>query len=1684
MAKEEEKNGNGEDKIEEEIIAEEQKRREKEQIGSEKGVAAAEIVDEMEQSFIDYAMSVIIDRALPSVEDGLKPVHRRILYAMNKLGLDASKQTRKSATVVGEVIGKYHPHGDVAVYDSMVRMAQDFSLRYPLIHGQGNFGCFTADTKVALADGRNLSFLDLIKEYNEGKRNFTFTFDNGKIKVAEIKNPRRTRHNAEIIRVVLDNGEEIRCTPNHRFMLLSGEYKEAQYLESGESLMPSYLRLSTKDDDKNAVGYKMIFQPKGNVWQFVHILSDEWNLDNNIYLNSSGRIRHHIDFNKLNNNPDNIRRLQWKDHWKLHYELTSQKHALDAEYRNKLAKGREAFWADNKNRERYSERLRKRNIENWKDEGYRDNMIKSLKRTSKDYLEAHPERIERIREISSQTMKKMWNDQRYKDLFHEKIVASNKKRKTNLTGRRKFFNICDYLKANNKIINKENYEKVRIEIFGGKNFTSWDHAITKYFNDDLNFVLCEVNGNHKVVIIERLNEFADVYDLTIDSTHNFALSSGVFVHNSLDGDEQAAMRYCVSEDSLVLTNNGLVNINKISNKEDINIKVLSKDKKINSASKWFDSGEHETLKITTDKGYSLTGTKNHPLLVLNTDEFGKPVMMWKLLEDIKEGDVAVLDRLEDEFWPNEEIDLKEYYPKNKDGRSHKKILPDKLDKNLGFILGSLISEGQIGKNKIEFCNTDLEWIDEFENTWIKVFPDSRIHKFEEHPSSYGKKIYFRLECHCMYTIEFLRNIGLLPVNSAEKTVPDLILQSPREVVKEFLKSYFEGDGSISYAPKMIELSCCSKSEKLINTLQTILLRFGIDATKRFDKYKEFHKLYLRGNRNILRFYKGIGFISKKKNKKLELVILNYKEESSLKDYVPFITDFVRNLVNSRFIKVNNFDRYGNMRQNYQKVCQILKEETGMDYTSMFEYFLTYSYLFDKIVKVENTGLQQVYSLRVDSNCHSFISNGFISHNTEAKLSKISEELLSDIDKETVKMMPNFDNSEKEPETLPGKLPNLLLNGATGIAVGMATNIPPHNLTEVADAITEYINNPKIEIDQLAGIIKGPDFPTGGIVTGEGIREMYRTGKGKVLVRGKTTTEEHKGRTSIVITEIPYMVNKAELVKSIATLATEKKLPDVWDLRDESAKGKIRIVVELKKDVDSKFTLNKLYKLTNLQTSFDANLLALVKNKPKVLNLKNIVEEHVKYRQLVVRNRSKFELKKAEDRLEIVLGLLLALKEIDKVVEFIKKSANTAEAHDGLMKKFGLTDRQAKAVLEIRLQQLTHLEATKLKDEEKKLKEEIAELKKILGDEKEILKVIKKEINDLKNRYGDERRTRILKRVDEITEKDLIEKKDVVVMMTDSGYIKRVDLKTYREQKRGGSGVSGTELKEEDFVTKMLCCSTHDYLLFFTTNGRVYWLKANDVPASERQSKGKAIINVLNLHDEKVANVMAINNFDFGYIMFATKLGQVKKLPLKDLAKPRSTGVRIMNLPADNSDTIINVRQVVDNQEVLLITKDGQAIRFNSDDVRPMGRSSYGVRGIELDKKDFVVSLESLPLNGKTTILTVTNKGFGKRSELEEYRKTARAGKGVINLKTNDKTGDVIGSLSVNDKDSVITTTIKGMVIRVSMKDMRVMGRATQGVHMVRIKEGDKVVDVIKVPVAENLPLEKTEDGQTTLDEKK
>jgi len=680
--------------------------------------------------------------------------------------------------------------------------------------------------------------------------------------------------------------------------------------------------------------------------------------------------------------------------------------------------------------------------------------------------------------------------------------------------------------------------------------------------------------------------------------------------------------------------------------------------------------------------------------------------------------------------------------------------------------------------------------------------------------------------------------------------------------------------------------------------------------------------------------------------------------------------------------------------------------------------------------------------------------------TEAKLTKLSVELLEDINKETIKFVPNFDSSLEEPVVLPGKVPNLLINGASGIAVGMTTNIPPHNLGEICDGIVAYINNPEIDINALMDIIKGPDLPTGGQIVNENLKELYEKGRAGFVMRGKVKTEEKKGKELLVITEIPYQVNKSTLVMQIADLVRDKKLSEVTDIRDESAKGEIRIVLELRKGANSEFTINRLFKSTKLQSRFDAVLVALENGVPKTFSLKEMIASYVGFRRKVIRKRTEFDLQKAQSRLHLVAGLLLAQKHLEQIIETIKKSGSSTEAKESLMKKYGLSEKQAEAILEITLRQLTALEREKLQKEEIDLKQLIGELQLILGDEKEIYKIIKRELSELKKNYGDERRSKIIRSVKDIEEKDLVQKKEVIITITEKGYIKRMPFKAYNEQKRGGKGVIGAELSSEDFVKELITCSTHDQLLLFTERGRLFWLKAYKVPEMQRYGKGQAVVNLLNIKDDRVTSVIAVNTFA-DYLFMATQKGQVKKIKLDLFAKPRSSGVRIINLPADNSDVVVDVKKVKEKQEVMLMSKKGQAIRFNADEVRNMGRGSYGVAGIRLGGGDKVVSMEIVG-DKALSILTITEKGYGKRSKIDDYRITGRAGKGVINLKVGEKTGDVVSTIEAKDKDKFIVSTMKGIVIKTSVKDIRVMGRATSGVRIIKLGSGDKVVDIARL----------------------
>ncbi|MFA6047458.1 MAG: DNA gyrase subunit A [Parcubacteria group bacterium] len=1095
------------------------------------------------------------------------------------------------------------------------------------MRGQGNFGCFTKDTRVKLADGRNLSFEDLIKEDKQGKKNYTYTVNSlGLISIAQIKKPRLTIENAEVIRVVLDNGQKIKCTPNHLFMLKNGQYEEAQNLKKEDSLMPLYEKLSEKTDRLNREGYTLVYQPKKDEWVPVHHLADNFNLTVGKYIKSVGRVRHHSDFNKLNNSPENIVRMNWKEHWSVHYENASLLHK-SANYRQKIKEGRDKYWSDSQVREQYAKRLSERNVINWENPEYREKMRLFLSEMNKQYMKDHPEKRQEISERATKTLKRLWKNPEYRAIMHERIIKGNKNHKTNKTGRLKFLNVCKEIIAKNLEINEKNYSQFRKKVYAYGAATLWETGLNKYFQNSPDLIRQEISKNHRIVRIEKIKEKEDVFDLTIDNSHNFCLGAGVFVHNSMDGDSAAAYRY-----------------------------------------------------------------------------------------------------------------------------------------------------------------------------------------------------------------------------------------------------------------------------------------------------------------------------------------------------------------------------------------------------------------------------------------------------TEAKLSVIAEEMLIDIEKNTVDFVPNFDGQHKEPTVLPAGLPQLLLNGSMGIAVGMATNIPPHNLGELIDGINCLIENPDAEISDLAEFVKGPDFPTGGIIYNKkDILEAYKTGRGKILTRAKAEIVETKaGAFQIIVSEMTYATNKATMIERMADLVHEGKIVGIRDIRDESDKEGVRLVIELKKDAYPQKVLNKLYSLTDLQKNFGVNMLALVGGiEPQILNLKDILEEYIEHRKIVITRRTKYDLEKARDRAHILEGLKIALDHIDAVIETIKKSETKEIAHVNLMKKFKLSDRQATAILEMRLQTLAGLEQKKIEDELAEKLKLIAELEAILKSEKKILGIVKDELARVKEKYGDERKTKIVKGgITEFKQEDLVPNDEAIITISKEGYIKRMDPAVYKVQRRGGKGVIGATTKEGDEISEMLGVMAHDNLLFFTNTGKVFQTKAYEIPASTRIAKGQSIVNFLSLSsEEKITALVASGKDDaYKYMFMATENGTVKKTSIEEFENVRRSGLIAIKL--EKGDALSWAEATSGSDEVVITTQKGQAIRFRESDVRPMGRAAAGVRGIKLKTEDKVVGMDVVFKGQKgNQLLVIGENGYGKRSDLKSYKVQKRGGSGIKTASITAKTGKLIGAQVVNLDDieqDLIMTSEKGQIIRIELKTVSVLGRATQGVRVMRPQPGDKV----------------------------
>jgi DNA gyrase subunit A len=1156
-----------------------------------------------------------------------------------------------------------------------------------------------------------------------------------------------------------------------------------------------------------------------------------------------------------------------------------------------------------------------------------------------------------------------------------------------------------------------------------------------------------------------------IYDSMVRMAQDFSLRypliAGQGNFGSVDGDSAAAMRYCVTGDTMVLTDQGIKDIKDIAPGEetDINVHIVNYQNRKTHASKFFNSGKHPTIYLRTQQGYELEGSYNHPVITWVNDH-GVPHLKWKMLSEITKNDYVVLSRSSDCF-PKKNISLQQYHPLVSK-RTKRFQLPETMNEELAFLLGALVSEGSYHQKQILFNNLNKEYYNKVKKAILHQFP--------------GIKLYERTlpKCHCVelsiyytHVVEFLKNIGLTQTTSAKKEIPFTVLQSTRGCVASFLSGLYEGDGSVSYkvdkrhGGKSIELTYLSNSKKLIHQLKTVLLNFGIITTLPYkDKRVPCYKLIISDVNNIRKFQENIGFSCTKKQKRLAQVKGLNTTRMSKNDFIPFLADYLRAKYKDPLFHRYNYDRYNNLRRNYSL---LMKKLDAVD-RKLIDDILHYEYFFNRIYEIAPTRKEKtVYSLRVDSSCHSYVANGFINHNTETKMAKITKLMLQDIDKETVEWHDNYDGSLKEPDVLPAVLPNLLVNGSSGIAVGMATNMAPHNICEVIDGTIRMIDAPETSTAELMEIIKGPDFPTGGIICGRGgILSAYSTGRGSLVVRAKTSIEEGEQKNKIIVHELPYQVNKSVLLQTIAELVKEKKIEGISDLRDESDRKGMRIVIELKRDAIDDVVLNQLFEHTELQSSFGILNLAIVKGEPKVLMLREILQYYIEYRIEIITRRTTYDLKKANEKMHILEGLMIALRNIDEVIKIIRQSKEVEEAKNRLMSRFKLSEIQAKSILDMRLQKLTGMEIDAVEQDYKETKQLIEALETLLADKQRILAEIKRELLEIKEKFGDNRRTQIVEGDAGIDIEDLIPVQEVVVTITKDGYIKRIPSETYHTQHRGGKGLIGVRPKEEDFVVDTFITITHDYLMFFTNHGRVYWLKAYKIPEGDRYAKGKAIINLLPRLEEgeKVACTVPIHEFDDKhFLIFSTKQGTIKKTDLAAYGNIRVNGIIAIKL--EEGDELMGVELSDGTKTVMIATAGGQACRFNEKELRPMGRATHGVIGIRLkNKKDSVVGMTVVDITG--SLFTLTENGFGKRSPIDEYRMTHRGSKGVRTIVTNERNGNVVFVSQVSDENELIITTEQGMTVRIPVRDIREQGRNTMGVRIMRLNEGDKVVSVTQV----------------------
>ncbi|MEO3780370.1 intein-containing DNA gyrase subunit A [Micromonospora sp. B11E3] len=1117
-------------------------------------------------------------------------------------------------------------------------------------------------------------------------------------------------------------------------------------------------------------------------------------------------------------------------------------------------------------------------------------------------------------------------------------------------------------------------------------------------------------------------------------------------------DPAAAMRYCLSGDARIRTADGSVRIDRIvadaapGSETDIELKVRDRNGDLVRASKFFHSGEHPTLRLRTREGYELTGTHNHPVLCL-VDVAGVPTLLWKLLAEVSPGDRVVLQR----------------------------AVPDEIGYPMlghveaALLAGAFVSEGWVSEGRAGFNNVDREFFVRVLTAYDLAVGGPR---YVAQRAIASGSVLHELDIQDLTALRGSLLAELIGVRSAAKFVPEFVWQGQPAVKRAFLQALFEGDGSSSLLPRnTIQISYSTRSARLAREVQQLLLEFGVVSRQvRYDDGEI--KVVVTNRRDAGIFAAHVGFLGRKQAKlETELASIPASSTALSSDHVPLVGDFIREHGATRWterdwLRRHNVDRIERWERDRDEIAARITDAEVLD---VVEPLVDGRFYYAEVASVTDAGVQPVYSIRVDTDDHSFVSDGFVSHNTECKLDPLAMEMLRDIDEDTVDLQDNYDGRAKEPTILPSRIPNLLINGSEGIAVGMATKIPPHNLREIGAAVQWCLEHPDADeattLDALIEIVKGPDFPTYGLIVGtQAIQDAYRTGRGSIRMRAVVEVEEDKrGRPCLVVSELPYQVNPDNLAERIAELIKEGKLGGIADIRDESSgRTGMRIVLVLKRDAVAKVVLNNLYKHTQLQETFGANMLALVDGVPRTLNLAQFIRHYVEHQIEVIRRRTAFRLRKAEERAHILRGLAKALDALDEVIALIRRSPTVEDARQGLIRLLEIDEVQATAILDMQLRRLAALERQRILDDLAKLEIEIADLKDILAKPERQRRIVSEELGEIVAKWGDDRRTKIVPFEGEVSMEDLIAREDVVVTITRTGYAKRTKVDLYRSQRRGGKGVSGATLRQDDIVSHFFVCSTHDWILFFTNKGRVYRAKAYELPEASRVAKGQHVANLLAFQpDEQIAQIIEIPDYQVApYLVLATKNGLVKKTRLEEFDSNRSGGIIAINLR--DEDELVGAALVAPENDLLLVSKNAQAIRFNATDeaLRPMGRATSGVIGMRFSDDDELLAMEVVQEG--LDVLVATNGGYAKRTPIEEYPVQGRGGKGVLTAKITERRGGLVGAVVIDPDDELFAITSNGGVIRTPVKPVRrTRDRNTMGVKLMDLPDGVTIVAIAR-----------------------